>query len=137
MSKYYLALFFIPLFWSVCGQCCSGGVPLSSSVGLPPTEEGSLQLNLNYSWNHLDRLKSGSNLLNDHLRKRDTHSLIVESGYTFSSKFSLDFFGSIVRQEREINTLDGNSSFVFTQGLGDIVLLPKYHIIVISFLVLG
>lgn len=128
MSKYYLALFFIPLFWSVRGQCCSGGVPLSSSVGLPPAEEGSIQLNLNYSWNHLDRLKSGSNLLNDHLRKRDTHSLIVESGYTFSSKFSLDFFGSIVRQEREINTLNGNSSFVFTQGLGDIVLPPKYHI---------
>ena len=127
MLKTYFILTLFNCFYFALGQCCSGGVPLSSSVGLPIEEMGTLQLNFQYNWNHLARLKSGDKLLNDQLRQRDTHALLFASGYRFSQRFSLDFFGSIVRQERQILTHTGNRTFVFTQGLGDVVLLPKYH----------
>lgn len=126
-SGVYL-IFFLFLSSMSFGQCCSGGVPLSSAVGLPPAAVGTLQLNINYNWNHLSRLKSGAVLLYDKLRQRNTHAQIVASGYRFSPAISVDFFGAFVRQERTINASNGIKNFVFTQGIGDIVLLPKYHL---------
>jgi len=108
-------------------QCCSGGVPMSSNVGLPAAESGVLQINLNYDWNNLQTLKSGDTKLDDQLRQRETHSLMLEMGYTFSPKFSLDLFVPGIRQERTIQAPNGGETFVATNGIGDVVILPKYH----------
>lgn len=94
-SGVYL-IFFLFLSSMSFGQCCSGGVPLSSAVGLPPAAVGTLQLNINYNWNHLSRLKSGAVLLYDKLRQRNTHAQIVASGYRFSPAISVDIFGVAV-----------------------------------------
>ncbi|MEL6843588.1 MAG: hypothetical protein AAFP02_10250, partial [Bacteroidota bacterium] len=32
--------------------CCSGGVPISSNLGLASQEQGTLQLQFTYEWNH-------------------------------------------------------------------------------------
>jgi hypothetical protein len=101
---------------------------MSNNIGLPGADRGSLQINLNYDWNNLKNLKSESSSLNDDSRQRETHSLILEVGYTISNKFSLDLFIPMVRQERTISSTSGFTDFDQTQGLGDMVILPKYVI---------
>ncbi len=106
--------------------CCSGGVPLSGNIGLPAGEVGSWQVSLTYDLNTLRTLKSGSEKLDDRQRERKTHSVLFETGYTFSSKWSTDLFLSYIRQERLITVLGTQSTI--TNGLGDAVVLIKYRV---------
>jgi len=108
--------------------CCSGGVPLSSNIGLPPGDGRTLQFSLSYDLNVLQTLKTGTEILDDDSRSRRTHSVLAEFGYNFTERFSVDAFFSWVRQEREINQF-GNTNFNFTQGIGDAVFLFKYQIL--------
>ncbi len=124
MKRIAIAIFFLcPELSS--GQCCSGGVPMSNNIGLPSASAGTIQLNLNYDWNNLETLKAGDQDLNDDTRQRETHALLLEFGYTISKKFSFDVFIPFIRQERTITTF-GQENFQRTNGLGDVVLLPKY-----------
>jgi len=107
--------------------CCSGGVPLSSNLGLPAAESQSLQFSLTYDVNVLKTLKSGSDVLNDQSRNRTTHSGLLELGYSFSKRISVDGFFSFVRQERTISQF-GNKNFTYSQGIGDAVVLFKYQL---------
>jgi hypothetical protein len=112
---------------SLSQTCCSGGVPLSANIGLPTGEKGSLQFSLNYDFNQLKTLKIGNNELDDRRRERITHSVLFQTGYTFSKRFSVDLVLSYIRQERNIFTQQGTNSTV-TNGIGDGVLLLKYSI---------
>ncbi len=100
---------------------------MSNNIGLPKADRGTFQLNLNYDWNNLNRLKAGDQRLNDDTRQRETHTLLVEAGYSFTKHFSFDLFVPIIQQERTITTLNAPDREV-TRGLGDIVILPKYSI---------
>lgn len=102
-------------------QCCSGGVPMSSNLGLPAGSVGALQLGLNYDLNVLKTYKTGTMEL-DRLRKRTTHSVLFQAGYTFTNWFSVEGFLSWVRQERIILS---SEDFQYTQGIGDAVILFK------------
>ena len=108
--------------------CCSGGVPLSSNLGLPPGENQTLQLNLNYDLNVLQTLKTGTEELDDDSRTRRTHSVLLQGGYSFSERISVDAMISWVRQERSINQA-GNTDFTATEGAGDAVFLFKYKLL--------
>ncbi len=101
---------------------------MSGNIGLPASDKGTWQFTLNYDWNNLETLKAGSDRLNDDSRRRETHSILVESGYSFSEKLSLDLFFSFVRQERTINQRGLAEDFTYTQGVGDAVALLKYSI---------
>ena len=107
--------------------CCSGGVPVASNLGLPPSEKGAIQLSLGYDLNVLETLKTGRETLEDDSRSRKTHTGLLEIGYAFSNKFSVDAFLSFVRQEREIRQFN-NTNFSATNGIGDAVLLFKYKL---------
>ncbi|MEM9324523.1 MAG: hypothetical protein AAGA85_02660 [Bacteroidota bacterium] len=109
-------------------QCCSGGVPMSGNIGLPAANKGTWQFSLNYDLNFLETLKAGSEVLDDRSRRRETHSLLLESGYSITDRLSVDLFLSFVRQERTINPIGLPQDFVATQGLGDAVVLIKYAI---------
>lgn len=121
----------------VAQTCCSGGVPLSGNLGLPSSDKNSWQFTLNYDFNVLNTLKFEDKILEDGTRKRTTHSALLEVGYTFSDKFSLDGFFSIVRQERKITPQTQPSTLVSTSGIGDAVLLAKYKILPFLHLGLG
>jgi hypothetical protein len=108
--------------------CCSGGVPLSANLGLPASEKGSWQFSLSYDYNQLKTLKSGSVELDDGLRERLTQSILFETGYTFTKRFSLDLLLTYVRQERHIFSPLGTNSTI-TNGIGDGVLLLMYNIL--------
>lgn len=109
--------------------CCSGGVPVSSNLGLPPSAGQTLQFSLTYDLNVLETLKSGTRREPDNNRSRRTHSTLLELGYSFNERFSVDGFFSFVRQEREITNNLGNRNFTFSQGVGDAVFLLKYKLL--------
>jgi len=118
---------FILTFGEAFSQtCCSGGVPLSSNLGMPPGNKGTWQFNISYDQNVLKTIKEGSRELNDNSRERITRSILAEVGYGFSNRLAVDLFLSYVNQERTIEQF-GQKDFVSTHGIGDMVVLLKYR----------
>ena len=125
-------IFFACLFFIVCqyglGQtCCSGGVPLSNNLGLPNEGKGSYTLGLNYDYNNLNTLNAGSERLDDDSRLRITNSVLLNVGYAFSDRISVETLFTWVNQTRTISQF-GAENFSETRGLGDAVFLIKYAI---------
>jgi len=94
---------------------------------MPPGDKGAWQINLSYDQNMLKTLKEGSDELNDNSRERITRSILVEVGYGFTERLAVDVFFSYVNQIRTIKQF-GNTDYISTHGLGDMVLLFKYRI---------
>ncbi|MDN5203432.1 hypothetical protein QQ008_18745 [Fulvivirgaceae bacterium BMA10] len=105
--------------------CCSGGVPISSNVGLPAGAAKSLQVTLNYDLNVLKTLKEGTRELADGSRERTTQSFLLGLSYTISDRFAVDGLFSYIRQERFIVR---SNDRVVTNGFGDAVFLLKYRV---------
>lgn len=108
--------------------CCSGGVPISSNLGMPIEDPHVLQMNLSYDLNTLNTLKTGREVIKDRNRTRRTHSLIWEASYGFSKRFSADLLLSYVRQERTVNNFN-KSERTSSEGFGDATVLLKYEVI--------
>ncbi len=85
------------------------------------------QVNLSYDLNVLRTLKSGGEVLQDRNRERITHAVLLEGGYSFTRRLSVDALLSFVRQERNVNNF-GTDQFTSTQGVGDATILTKYLI---------
>lgn len=116
------------IYFKVDGQtCCSGGVPLSSNIGLPMAQKHAWQWRLSYDLNVLNTLKSGLTKLDDRSRNRKTHSTLIELGFQISDRWSLDALFSYVRQVRKIRQF-GNVNETSTNGLGDMVFLLRYQL---------
>ncbi len=129
MARVFLQLLCVAL---LCGKlpgqtCCSGGVPVSGNLGLPPATGRTLQASLTYDLNALETLQTGARVQEDNSRRRLTHSILLELGYAFDERFSVDGFFSYVRQERQIRQF-GNLDLDITNGVGDAVLLFKYRL---------
>lgn len=105
--------------------CCSGGVPLSNNLGLPNEGQGSFLVGLNYDYNNLNTLNAGTDKLDDASRKRITNSMLLNLGYSFTDRFSLEALFTWVNQTRTISQF-GNENFTETSGIGDAVFLVKY-----------
>ena len=106
--------------------CCSGGVPISSNLGLGAKDRGTLQLQLTYDYNTLRDLLAGSEKLDDQSRTRNTHSSLLEVGFDISNAFSVSTLISWVRQDRIIQTLSGGEEITINQGVGDAIVLFRY-----------
>ena len=118
------SIFFIS---SVNGQtCCSGGIPLSNNLGLENQGKGFFQIGINYDFNNLNSLNNGTENLNDNSRKRITHSVLLNTGYSFSDRFSVEALLTWVNQRRAINQY-GSTDLQMTKGIGDAVILAKYE----------
>lgn len=126
---YLIVIFFLTAHLQLKAQtCCSGGVPISSNVGLPAGDKGTFLFTLNYDLNVLKTLKEGSNTLEDDLRERKTQSTLLGVSYAISNRFSVDGFFSYVKQIRTITPVGLPIDHVETSGLGDAVFLIKYKI---------
>ncbi len=123
-------LFIIFLFFTTATYsqtCCSGGVPLSNNLGLPNEGKGVFLVGINYDYNNLNTLNARSEKLDDNSRQRITNSVLLNFGYTFSARWSVETLFTWVNQTRTI-TQFGNENFTETAGIGDAVLLLKYSI---------
>ena len=110
---------------AISQTCCSGGIPLSNNLGLSNEGKGNFQLGLNYDFNNLNTLNSGSDKLDDDSRKRITHSALLNFGYSISNRLSFETLFTWVNQRRAINQF-GNTDLQQTTGIGDAVVLIKY-----------
>lgn len=133
MMKRTLFILFL-LYWggikhAKSQACCSGGVPISSNLGLASKEIGTLQLQMTYDYNTLRDLLAGSELLLDRSRVRNTHSLLLEASYDVSGAFSISTLTSYVRQERIIQTQVGGEDITINQGMGDAIVLLRYALL--------
>ncbi len=106
--------------------CCSGGIPLSNSIGLPVSGKGAFLLGLSYDYNYLNTLKSGNDVLDDRVRERTTQSLLLNLGYTITRDLSVEALFTYVKQERIISIF-GNVNKDGSNGIGDGVILFKYN----------
>lgn len=86
---------------------------------------GILQMGINYDYNNLSTLFTSSGKLEDDSRKRVTHSVLWNTAYNFSDRWSAEVLISWVNQTREI-TQFGQTNITETRGFGDIVFLGKY-----------
>ncbi|MGB5668088.1 MAG: hypothetical protein WBM53_14705 [Maribacter sp.] len=123
----FIILFFITMHHAFSQTCCSGGVPLSSNLGLPNEGKGIWLLGINYDYNNLNTLNAGSEKLNDDSRLRITNSVLLNLGYSLTDRFSAEALFSWVNQTRTI-TQFGNENFTETKGIGDAIFLAKYTI---------
>lgn len=119
-----ICLFFS--YYSYAQTCCSGGIPLSNNIGLPTLSKGSLQVGINYDYNHLNTLKFGKEKLDDDSRLRITHSALLSVNYSILNNLSVEGFFTYVNQRRKI-TQFGNENLDQTSGIGDAVLLTMYR----------
>ena len=125
--KVLIPIFFLYVgYFSTAQTCCSGGIPLSNNLGLPVTENGVIQLGLNYDYNNLNTLNNGSQNLNDDSRLRTTHSVLINIGYAITDKISLESLLTWVNQRRKISQF-GNDNLDQTSGIGDAIVLLKYN----------
>lgn len=120
-----MIILFITGQWLSAQTCCSGGVPLSNNLGLPNEGKGTIILGLNYDLNTLNTLKAESQTLDDNSRKRLTHSVLLNAGYSFTDRLAIETLFSWVNQSRTI-TQFGNENITETSGIGDAVFLIKY-----------
>ena len=109
-------------------QCCSGGVPMAGNLGLPQVDMNTWQFSLNYDLNVLKTFQSGVDKFQENGRQRNTHSTLLQIGYTFSKRLSADIFLAFIRQERRISNPGLSDDFQYTNGLGDGVFLLKYNV---------
>jgi hypothetical protein len=108
--------------------CCSGGTPLLGSLESMTTPAGTWQFTLTYDYNYLDDVLTGSQKLNDNIRRRATHSSALEISYGLLKNLSLTTMLSFVQQERRITSgqLNEGENLLVTRGIGDAIFLVKY-----------
>ncbi len=125
------SIIFICIVWcssSKAQACCSGGTPLSSNLGIQAVQGNTLQVQLSYNYNTQKTLVSGTKVLQDNNRIRNTHSVILRSSYGISERFSVTGLFSLIRQEEEVKTQFG-SNYKMAQGIGDMVLMMQYQVV--------
>ena len=108
--------------------CCSGGIPLSNNIGLEFSNEHSAVIGMSYDFNNLNTLKNESETLDDDSRLRTTHSILLNAGYSFSDRLSVEGLFTWVNQRRIISQF-GNENLDATSGIGDAIILLRYRLI--------
>jgi len=127
MSQKFILFIFVLTSINVNAQtCCSGGIPLSNNIGMEFNDSKVFRIGLNYDYNNLSTLNNGNDNLNDDSRLRVTHSVLLNLGYSFTDRLSLEGMFSWVNQRRKI-TQFGNENLDQTIGVGDAVVLGKYN----------
>lgn len=125
--KISLCLLVLFSFFRIQSQtCCSGGIPLSNNLGMPLSDKGTFQVGLNYDYNNLNTLNTGTENLNDDSRLRVTHSALFNLGYSITDRLSAEILLTWINQRRKISQF-GNENLDQSTGIGDAILLIKYN----------
>lgn len=108
--------------------CCTGGAPLSSSLGIKPYQTNSLFIDLSYDFNHMNDLFAGTRDLNDSQRERNTNSALLRISYPVSERFTITGVLPYVWQNQSVKGAAGTTE-QSSEGIGDIVLLGQYALL--------
>lgn len=109
--------------------CCSAGTPMLGSLETSTTAKNNLQLSITYDYNTLNSVFEGSKQIDDQTRERITNSVLLETTYGLTDKFSITGLFSFINQRRIITSSIGSENTLSSSGAGDALLLLKYEII--------
>ncbi|MEO1626504.1 MAG: hypothetical protein AAFV25_15220 [Bacteroidota bacterium] len=125
-----LILGLLPMAFVQGQGCCSGGSPISGNLNIGAANSRSFSLNLTYDYNHLADLVSGSKELDDKLRRRINHSVLLRVKYAFSDRLSLIALFNLIRQEERVRSTSPNAEDTFrkAEGVGDIITVLQYQL---------
>jgi len=105
--------------------CCTGGAPLSSSLGIISYTGENLVIDFSYDFNTMKDLYAGTTQLNDKQRERSTNSTILRFSYALNNKWAITTVLPYVWQEQTVRSNVGKT-VQSSSGIGDIVLLGQY-----------
>ncbi|AWV97017.1 hypothetical protein [Arcticibacterium luteifluviistationis] len=117
---------FLYSFETNAQTCCSGGVPISNSLGLPIISKNAIQFNLSYDYNNLSTIVQDKERIDDDSRTRVTQTTMLQLGIGLSPKWSMEVLIPYIKQSRRIVQFV-NEDFVSTSGLGDVSTLISYN----------
>ncbi|MGR3811617.1 hypothetical protein [Jiulongibacter sp. NS-SX5] len=100
--------------------CCSGGVPVSNSLGLVPADDSGFLINFSFDHHNLNNLYNSSERVKDNRRQRITDSYVLQVGKAVN-RFTFELLVPFVSQKRLITGIgtDQESS----KGFGDLAFL--------------
>ena len=110
--------------------CCSAGTPLISSLDIAATPAKSLNVSVNYEYNFLDNVYSGSQQIEGN-RERLSQSVLWEMSYGINDRWSITKIISYIQQRRRLkskNVFNSNEELT-TRGIGDALIIIKYNLL--------
>ncbi|MEX2603453.1 MAG: hypothetical protein WD361_04585 [Gracilimonas sp.] len=116
---------------NISAQTCScAGAPLISSQNFTTVSEGNLVAGLTWEYNNISKLYNGSNKLENLTQERSTKTALLELNYGISNRFSLTSTFTFIEKRRTTGLqIQNTSNTVTTSGLGDGLVMAKYHLI--------
>ena len=116
----FLICFVLPIE-SLSQTCCSGGVPVSNSMGLSIKEDSKVVFGLSFDHHNLSSIYDQNEVTEVNSRKRVTESYLFQIG-TRVKAFNLEALVPYINQKREINSFIGED-FESSNGIGDAAFL--------------
>ena len=98
---------------------------------MPAAPARTLQWQLSFDANRLQDVLDGHRRLNDKSRQRSSSTILLETNWGMSRRWSLSLLLTWIQQERTTRQIGGpNKERVVSRGIGDAVFLLKYNAIV-------
>ncbi len=121
------------LFIGLCCGKCGGNMPLNiPGAGTPEPHEFRVKANL--SWTEMKGMRRGtsnrsiSSTLGEYMMSPTKMSMLMSSvsvGYAFSDRFFAGIMGMYMSMDMEMKRRDGRQSSMYSQGVGDTMLMTK------------
>lgn len=125
MNKWFLIFLFCQISTSYAQTCCSGGVPVSGTLGIGKGGNNGLSLALQSDFINLNRLYQNKERLKNLDRKRMTYSQILQMAYVFKDHWGVEVLLPYLLQTR-ISGIS-QSSIEKSSGLGDVISMINYY----------
>ncbi|MCP9290259.1 hypothetical protein [Gracilimonas sediminicola] len=110
--------------------CSCAGAPLISSQNFATVPGGGFMGGLTWEYNNISSLYSGANELNNRTQERITNTALLELSYGISDRLSVTGTFTYIEKSRTTGLqTQGNSSTITTSGIGDGMVMMKYHLI--------
>ena len=107
--------------------CCSGGTPLAGNIGLRPLQAKSIFIDLTYDYNTQRSLLTGSEVLDDDRRERNTNAILARASYAITDNFALSGIISWINEEERVKALNGGINRFAATGVGDAIAMVQYQ----------
>ena len=113
----FLELITIPTVFSQ--TCCTGGVPFLGAFKNTKLSQQQFQFDLSYSYNDNSDLFQNDVEISGHKNYRLVHTLLMQTSYGISDRFTVSAIIPYLWQTEEVNTISQSES-IRNQGIGDI-----------------
>jgi len=127
---FYIGMLLVITAGNVASQsCCSGGTPLTGNLGISSMQQNEWLFRLSYDYNFLDDLISETKLLENNTRNRTTQSILLQTSYGITDKWTLTALFSLVKEQQETFIISETSNTVSQSGLGDTFVMFQYTVL--------